>query len=98
MLYTCYTLSMDLLEEVKHIQVERGLTDKQMAEILGYKNRCSWAKIKIGVVPANEVFQMRVLRAFPGFHTAPAENAQGSAKRGVKALLDKIVLKVKKFV
>lgn len=56
---------MDLLEEVKKIQVERGLNDTQMSELLGYKHRTGWARIKSGIAPANEVFQMRALRAFP---------------------------------
>jgi len=95
----CYSSSiMDLLEEVKKIQVEQGLTDSKMAELLGYKQRENWSRIKLGRAPANEVFQMRVLRAFPGFCTTPAEKPQGSSQRGVKAILDKIVLVVKKYL
>ncbi len=88
---------MDLLEEVKKIQVARGLNDTQMAGLLGYKHRTGWARIKNGSAPANEVFQMRVLRAFPSFHTAP-ESSQDSPRGGVKGILDKIVLKVRKIV
>jgi len=96
---------MDLLEEVKKIQTERGLNDTQMSELLGYKHRTGWARIKSGVAPANEVFEMRAQRAFPddihvfrGLHTTPAEKPQGRAERGVKGILDKIVLKVKKYL
>lgn len=89
---------MDILEEVKRLQVDRGLTDSQMAELLGYKSRISWAKIKGGLVPANEVFQMKVLRAFPELASIPAETSQDGKGRALKSLLDKIVLKVKKFV
>lgn len=88
----------ELLEEVKRIQKERKLTDTQISELLDYKDRTGWARIKGGIVPANEVFQMRALRAFPELHTAPAEASQDSHSKGIKGLLDKIVLKVKKFV
>jgi len=87
-----------MLEEVKKIQVARGLNDTQMSLLLGYKNRTGWARIKGGIVPANEVFQMRVLRAFPELHAAPAEASQNGNREQLKRLLDKIVLKVKKFV
>ena len=87
-----------MLERVKKIQVDRGLNDTQMAVLLGYKNRTGWARIKGGIVPANEVFQMRALRAFPELHAAPAEKPQDSDRGRLKTLLDKIVLKVKKFV
>ena len=101
----CFTRSMtNILEDVKRIQVEQGLTDSQIAELLGYKQRENWTRIKGGRAPANEVFQMRAARAFPddihvfsGLHTTPAESARDGAKRGVKAVLDKIVLRVKKF-
>ena len=57
-------ISMDILEEVKRIQVARGLNDTQMAELLGYKHRTGWAKIKTGVNPATEVFNRRAIVAF----------------------------------
>ena len=85
--------------------MEQGLTDSQVAELLGYKQRENWTRIKGGRAPANEVFQMRAARAFPddihvfsGLHTAPTKTQQDGGKRGVKGILDKIVLKVKKFV
>ena len=89
---------MDVLEIVKKIQVDRGLNDTQMAGLLGYKNREGWARIKGGVLPASEIFQMRALRAFPELCSTPTESTQDSKRGGVKSLLDKIVLKVKKFV
>ena len=92
---------MDLLEEVKKIQVDRGLNDTQMSELLGYKHRTGWARIKSGVAPANEVFQMRAMRAFPAVFVAAqidAEKRQDGDKRGVKGIVDKIVLKVKKYL
>lgn len=92
---------MDILEEVKKIQVARGLNDTQMSLLLGYKNRTGWARIKGGIVPANEVFQMRALRAFPAVFVSAklrTEKPQGADRGRLKGLLDKIVLKVKKFV
>lgn len=94
----CYTIIMVVLDEVKRIQVERGLTNKQMSEILGYQGRNTWAKIKGGIVPANEVFIMRAKQAFPELVGVPAENAQDKDRGGIKGILDKIALRVKKFV
>ena len=94
----CYSIDMDNLERVKTIQKVRGLNDTQVAHLLGYKNRVSWAKIKAGMVRAHEVFQMRAIRAFPELRSTPTEKAQDGKRRGVKGLLDKIVLRVKKFV
>jgi len=92
---------VDILEEVKKIQVARGLNDTEMSLLLGYKNRTGWARIKGGIVPANEVFQMRALRAFPAVFVDAklrTEKPQDGRSKGIKRLLDKIVLKVKKFV
>ncbi len=89
---------MNIFEEVKKIQVAQGLTDTKMAELLGYKQRENWSRIKGGRAPDNEVFRMRALRAFPELHTVPTENAQDSKPRGLKSFLDKIALRVKKFV
>ena len=95
----CYARSMsNILEEVKRIQTARGLTDSQVAELLGYKQRENWSRIKLGRAPANEVFVMRAQRAFPELYTTPAEKPQGSSQRGVKGILDKIVLVVKKYL
>ncbi|GAG91156.1 unnamed protein product, partial [marine sediment metagenome] len=55
----------NILEEVKKLQLARGLTDSQIADRLGYHQRENWNKIKCGRAPANEIFQMRVMRAFP---------------------------------
>ena len=92
---------MDIVERDKQFQIARGLTDTQMALKLGYKHRSGWAKIKGGLVPASEVFQLRALRAFPelgAILSNPAEKTQENGGKGIKGLLDKIVLKVKKFV
>ncbi len=89
---------MDFIEEVKRIQKEQGLNDTQVSALLGYKNREGWARIKGGIVPANEAFQMRVLKAFPEIASAYAQSSQDGSRKGLKSLLDKIVLKVKKFV
>ena len=97
--YVCYTRSMtNILEEVKRIQVDRGLTDSQVAELLGYKQRENWTRIKGGRAPANKVFCMRAREAFPELRSTLAERQQGDGKRGVKGILDKIVLRVRKFL
>lgn len=89
----CYTRSMtDILEEVKKIQVARGLTDGQMAEVLGYNQRENWCRVKAGRAPAGAVFEARAIKAFPELLYATGE------KTGMKGLLDKIVLRVKKFI
>lgn len=89
---------MDILERVKDIQKEQGFNDTQMSDLLGYKNRAGWARIKGGIVPGNKSFQMRALRAFPELASAYAQNSQDKQRGVLKSLLDKIVLKVKKFV
>lgn len=89
---------VNILEKVKKIQVDRAINDTKMSLLLGYKNRTGWARIKGGVVPANEVFEMRAFRAFPELLVDPIESSQDSHSKGIKGLLDKIVLKVKKFV
>ena len=92
---------MDILEKVKQFQVALGITDAQMAEKLGYKHRAGWAKIKGGIIPANHVFELRALKAFPelgAIHSNPAESTQDSRSKGVKGILDKVVLIVKKLV
>jgi hypothetical protein len=83
---------MTILELVKKIQVDRSMTDSQMATLLGYKQRENWCRIKAGRAPATVVFEARAIKAFPELIYMPEE------KSGVKALLDKIVLKVKKFI
>lgn len=54
-----------MLEKVKQIQLDRGLTNGEMAKLLGYQNRNAWAKIKAGIEPASEAFELRAFRAFP---------------------------------
>jgi len=83
---------VDILERVKTIQTGQGLNDTQMSELLGYKTREGWARIKGGIVPATEIFQMRALRAFPELATVPGKKGK------LKDIFDKIVLRVKKFV
>ncbi len=58
-----------MLEKVKRIQRDGGLTDEQMAALLGYSHRTGWAKIKCGQVPASESFELRAFRAFPEVRT-----------------------------
>ncbi len=89
---------MDVLEEVKRIQIDRGLNDAEVAELLGYKQRETWAKIKGGVARPTDVFVMRARQAFPELAPGHAEASQGKQTGGLKKVLDKIVLKVKKFV
>jgi 3,4-dihydroxy 2-butanone 4-phosphate synthase/GTP cyclohydrolase II len=50
-----------LIEE----QSKRGLTNRQMAEMLGYRQDVNWVRVKTGRAPANDKFTMRVHRAFP---------------------------------
>ena len=54
-----------MLDKVKKIQKDRGLTDAAMAKLLGYRNRAAWAKIKAGLEPASEAFERRAFVAFP---------------------------------
>ena len=90
---------MDIAEAVKKIQIDRGLNDTQVAELLGYKHRTGWARIKSGVVPANEVFKLRAWKAFtPELNAIGHESLQDGGRRGVKRILDKIVLKVRKYL
>jgi len=85
---------MDIVEAVKKIQVDRGLNDTQMAGLLGYKHRTGWARIKTGLAPANEVFKLRVWRAF-----TPELNAIGNGEtKDPEGFLSKIVLKIKKYL
>lgn len=88
---------MDVLERVKFIQKNRGLTDSQMAELLGYKQRENWSRIKSGRAPANEIFQMRAARAFPELYLAMAESSQDGTSGGVWTVLKDIYLKARKF-
>jgi len=90
--YVCYSLAMSILEEVKKIQEARGLSDSQMAELLGYRQRENWCRVKGGRAPAGGVFEARVYKAFPELLYMPEEKGK------IKGLFDKIVLKVKKFV
>ncbi len=60
---------MDILKQVKAIQEQRRLFDVDMAELLGYRNRTSWAKIKAGKLPAGRFFERRALKAFPEITT-----------------------------
>ncbi len=90
---------MDILERVKAIQVERGLTDTQMSTLLGYHNRAGWARIKGGVFSAGKPFQMRAITAFSELTSAVIESQQDSESGGVRGILGKkIVLKVRKFL
>ena len=91
MYHVCYTTFMNIREAAKKIQVDRGLNDTQMAELLGYKHRTGWARIKSGLAPANEVFKMRVWRAF-----TPELNAIGNEEN--LSRLGKFILKVKKYL
>lgn len=90
--------AVDILEEVKRIQIDRGLNDAEVAGLLGYKQRETWAKIKGGVARPTDVFVMRARQAFPELVPTPAEASQDKQTGGLKGILDKIVLKVKKFV
>jgi len=46
-------------------QSRRGLTNRQMAEALGYRQDVNWIRVKTGRAPAGDKFSMRVRRAFP---------------------------------
>ena len=59
-----------MLERVKQIQIDRGLTDEQMSSLLGYAYRTGWARIKEGKVPATVGFEGRAMRAFPELRRA----------------------------
>ena len=89
---------MNVLEEVKRIQVEQGLSNSQVAKLLGYKHRECWIRIKGGRAPASEIFEMRATKAFPELDSTLAETQQDRRGGGIKPFLDKIVLRVKKFV
>lgn len=64
-----------------------------MSQLLGYKNRTGWARIKGGIVPANKVFQMRAVMAFPELATAPSKKS-----KSVGSVFKDICLRVRKFV
>lgn len=88
---------MDLLEEAKRIQVSRGISNSQMAKLLGYNQRQNWVRIKGGRSLAGRPFQLRFLKAFPEFASVPSKTSQDGKRGALKSFLDKIVLKVKKF-
>lgn len=94
MYHVCYTPFMNIIEAAKKIQVDRGLNDTQMAKLLGYKHRTGWARIKTGLAPANEVFKLRVWKAFtPELN----EIGKGDGVSG-EGFLSKLVLKIKKYL
>lgn len=53
-----------LVERIKSYQKAKGLTDKEMAEKIGYA-RANWNSIKNGKYPLNEKFLVAVGRAIP---------------------------------
>ncbi len=91
---------MDMLDKVKQIQIARGLNDREVSVLLGYRHRTGWARIKTGVSPPNEVFLLRALKAFPelgDIPSYPAEKPQERSGNGIKALFDKVVLIVRRL-
>lgn len=68
-----------MLEKLKKIQEQKGLTNAQMATLLGYVNPTTWVRIKNGTAPANHVFELRAREAFPELR-----GYAGRRPRGVK--------------
>ncbi len=54
-----------MLDLVIAEQSRRGLTNRQIAEALGYRQDVNWIRVKMGRAPAGDKFNMRVRRAFP---------------------------------
>ena len=59
-----------ILDLVIAEQYQRGLTNRQMAEALGYRHDVTWIRVKTGRAPAGDKFDMRVRRAFPNVFLA----------------------------
>lgn len=67
--HQCTIAGMSIFEQVKAIQINRRLTDVDMAELLGYGHRMVWTRIKCGQNPAGRLFERRALKAFPEIRT-----------------------------
>jgi len=62
------------IEALREIQKENGLTDQQLADILGF-HRTSWARIKNGKNPPSARFVQAVREHYPSiFLPADATN------------------------
>ncbi len=70
----------DVLGKLVDEQAKRGLTNKQMAEKLGYRQDVNWIRIKTGRAPVNDKFAMRARRAFPEL-LGPAAGASARTSR-----------------
>jgi 3,4-dihydroxy 2-butanone 4-phosphate synthase / GTP cyclohydrolase II len=81
-----------LIEE----QNKRGLTNAQMAGLLGYNQDVNWVRIKTGRSPVNDKFYMKARRAFPElFAPEPAKGKTGNMATIEAAIAD---VKAGKFV
>ena len=81
----------NILEEVKKIQIYRVLNDRLMAELLGYKQRENWTRIKGGRAPVTKYFIDRAIKAFPELASTYDETSQDSKRGWLRWLLDKIL-------
>ncbi len=86
-----------ILHRVIEEQNQRGLTNKQMAEALGYRQDVNWIRVKSGRAPVNDKFTMRVRRAFPDIFMT---EMQGPPKASNMASIPEAVADVKagKFI
>ncbi len=81
----------NILEQVKRIQGDRGLTDAMMAELLGYNQRENWTRIKGGRTPATSFFVDRAIKAFPELAPTYDETSQDGKRGWLRRHLDEIL-------
>ena len=88
----------EVLNLVVAEQARRGLTNRQMAEALGYRQDVNWIRVKMGRAPAGDKFNMRVRRAFPDIFIGEALSLPRNASK--LATINEIINDIKdgKFV
>ena len=86
----------NILDRLIAEQNKRGLTNVQMAELLGYNQDVNWVRIKTGRSPVNDKFSMKARRAFPELFAAEA----AAGKTGNMATIEEAIADIKagKFI
>ena len=82
---------MDTLSKLIELQKAKGLSNTEVSELLGYKYRTGWARIKYGVRPDNSRFELRALRVFPELSVNAPEKPPVPKRSWLKSILNWII-------
>ena len=60
-----YNVRIMVKDDLRARQVKMKLSDSKFAELLGYKSRITWVRVKLGYAEPSPGFLLKAKRVFP---------------------------------